>query len=231
MLSRGELTGRQRRAVAAIVRGRKAWMDEERLNKAGHRNRTLATLVAAGWLARWALPDGAAFTLTPWAAEQLKVETRDYWEYVASREPPPKEETPPARGGLAVVNGHGNGDGNGIARSCDTIRVENLVEVPRWVPVPPPRLPGDPAPPRVNVFLPKRHHQCRLPDWLMSTWIGPDYDPVAEVEEAEEFLMSEIRSEEGDILRDEHGLPKMERLKVFGIEVPIAKLRGKKHNT
>jgi hypothetical protein len=227
-----DLTEAQGRAVQAVVRGidahddirrgraerewdhRPAWSRVEDLARAGHDADTIESLVDSepAWLEECDLPGGRVVTLTPWAAECLRLETRDFWEYVDTVEPPPK------------------------AKPGKPLHVENLVELPRWVPVPPPREPGSPRPPKVCITLPERHHTCRLPDWLDPLWVGTkaiakattskEMSPLDELIAQEEierkhYVVQEKVKEDGSLEVDpETGRVKLERLTIRGQEVP-----------
>lgn len=216
-----ELVGPERLAVEAVVLGlagtdgrgplagplaerrRKAWSGRSDLNREGHEDATLDALEGAGWLATWRLPAGPVVTLTPWCAERLNLELVERFEYVRPTEDDREAGTKKKRA------------------------VADAVAVAKWADRPPPREPGT-RPRKSYAYLPRRHINTPLSDWASTEMIDPRPGPLDALIIAEEFAMMQVMSPDGEPVRGDDGMPRLERLQILGCEVPLARLRGKK---
>lgn len=114
------------------------------------------------------------------------------------------------------------------AEQYQRILAETESEVPYWERDATPA-PGDPAPKPPPLVMPAGYKTRRMPDWVLQLFPDQKPGPVEEAVAREEYVMQAAVTSTGEPVRDPiTGLPKLERIKLLGQEIPRAKPRRKK---
>jgi hypothetical protein len=183
------LSTAERSILRALATGERTWVRVADLKQAGlngSTSSTLAGLVERGWVEEFPTEDGAAATLSCWAAETLGLDQEEHWEYYP-----------------------GTIDQEDSSGERTSSRVRQPHECPRWELRPGPREPGMPKLKPKPIKLPARFHLSFLPVDVIIGLIPRAVpsaldDAIANEErkltaERERFLEQEARTETGQL--------------------------------